>query len=53
MADPVYDKYLVEERATLNFRKFKVAINPTNRRFLNFSKSWVSSCLPNVDKKNV
>ena len=32
-------------RATLNFRKFKVAPNPMYRIFLNFAKSCVSSCL--------
>ena len=32
-------------RATLNFRKFKVALNPTYRTFLNFAKSCKSSCL--------
>ena len=32
-------------RATLNFRKFKVALNPMNRIFLNFAKSCVLSCL--------
>ena len=32
-------------RATLNFRKFKVALNPMYRIFLNFAKSCMSSCL--------
>ena len=36
-------------RATLNFRKFKVALNPMYRIFLNFAKSCVLSCLLNVD----
>ena len=36
-------------RATLNFRKFKVALNPKYRIFLNFAKSCVLSCLSNVD----
>ena len=39
-------------RATLNFRnfrKFKVALNPMYRIFLNFAKSCVLLCLPNVD----
>ena len=31
-------------RATLNFRKFKVALNPMYRIFLNFAKSYISSC---------
>ena len=35
--------------ATLNFRKFKVALNPMYRIFLNFAKSCVLSCLSNVD----
>ena len=35
-------------RATLNFRKFKVALNPMNRIFFNFAKSFVLSCLSNV-----
>ena len=34
---------------TLNFRKFKVALNPIYRIFLNFTKSCVLSCLSNVD----
>ena len=32
-------------RATLNIRKFKVALNPMYRIFLNFAKSYISSCL--------
>jgi len=40
-------------RATLNFRKFKVALSPMYRIFLNFAKSCVLLCLPNVnDIKN-
>jgi len=35
-------------RATLNFPKFKVALNPMYRIFLNFAKSCVLSCLSNV-----
>jgi len=35
-------------RATLNFRKFKVALNPMYRIFLNSAKSCVLSCLWNV-----
>ena len=31
--------------ATLNFRKFKVALNPTYRICLNFAKSCISSYL--------
>ena len=31
-------------RATLNFRKFKVALNPLRRIFLNFAKSCILSC---------
>ena len=32
-------------RDTLNFRKFKVALNPMYIIFLNFAKSCISSCL--------
>ena len=32
-------------RATLNFRKIKVALNPKYRTFLDFAKSCISSCL--------
>ena len=32
-------------RATLNVRKFKVALNPMYRILLNFAKSCISSCL--------
>ena len=32
-------------RATLNFRKFKVALNPMYRIFLDFAKSCISFCL--------
>ena len=32
-------------RATLNFQKFKVALNPMYRIFLNFAKSCILSCL--------
>jgi len=39
----------IEFRATLNFRKIKVALNPMYRIFLNFAKSCVLSCLSNVD----
>jgi len=35
--------------ATLNFRKFKVALNPMYKIFLNLAKSCVLSCLSNVD----
>ena len=35
----------MEFRATLNFRKFKVALNPMYRIFLNFAKSCILSCL--------
>ena len=35
-------------RATLNFGKFKVAVNPMYRIFLNVAKSCVLSCLSNV-----
>ena len=39
----------MEFRVTLNFRKFKVALNPMYRIFLNFAKSCVLSCLSIVD----
>ena len=32
-------------RATLNFPKFKVALNPKYRIVLNFDKSYISYCL--------
>ena len=32
-------------RANLNFRKFKVALNPMYRNFQNFAKSCILSCL--------
>jgi len=43
----------MEFRATLNFRKFKVALNLMYRIFLNFAKSCVLSCLSkfHIEKK--
>ena len=38
-------------RATLNIRKFKVALNPMYRIFLNFAKSCISCCLSKSYKK--
>ena len=38
-------------RATLNFRKFKVALNPMYRIFLEFAKSCILSCLSKFDIK--
>ena len=32
-------------KATLNFRKFKVALNPMYRSVLNFAKKYILSCL--------
>ena len=32
-------------KATLNFRKFKLALNPIYRIFFNFAKSYILSCL--------
>ena len=32
---------------SLNFRKFKVALNPLHKSFLNFAKSCILSCLSN------
>ena len=41
-----FKKFLyMEFRATLKFRKFKVALNPMYIIFLNFAKSCVLSCL--------
>ena len=36
-------------RATLNFRKINVALNPMYRIFLNFAKSCILSYLSKVD----
>jgi len=36
-------------RATLTFRKFKVAENPIYRIFLNFAKTCILSCLLKFD----
>ena len=41
----------MEFRATLNFPKFKVALNPMYIIFLNFAKSCVLSCLSNVSNR--
>ena len=38
----------MELRATLNFRKFKVALSPMYRICLNFAKSSILSCLSKV-----
>ena len=38
-------------RATLNFQKFKVALNPMYRIFLNFAKRCISSCLSKFFKE--
>ena len=38
-------------RATLSFRKFKVALNTLRRMFLNFAKSCTLSCLLQFDNK--
>jgi len=38
-------------RATLNFRKFKMALNPMYRIFSNFAKSCILSCLLKFDIK--
>ena len=40
---------IVGFRATLNFQKFKMALNPMYRIFLRFAKSCVLSCLSKVD----
>ena len=38
-------------RATLNFRKFKVALNPMYRTCLNFAKSCISFCVSKFHNK--
>ena len=38
-------------RATLNFRKFKVALNPMYKIFLNFAISCILSCLSKFSNK--
>ena len=38
-------------RATLNFRKCKVALNPMYRIVLNLAKSYILSCLSNFYNK--
>ena len=38
-------------RATLNFRKFKVALSPIHRIFLNFAKNYVLARLTKFDNK--
>jgi len=38
-------------RATLNFQKFKVALSPFRRIFLNFAKRCILSCLLQFDNK--
>ena len=40
-----------EFRATLNFQKFKVALNPLRRIVLNFAKSCILSCWIQFDNK--
>ena len=40
-------------RATLNFRKFKVALNPMYRIFLNFAKSCNLSGLSKLHNKKI
>ena len=41
----------MEFRATLNFRKFKVALNSMNRIFLNVAKICILSCLSKFHNK--
>ena len=41
----------MEFRATLNFRRFKVALNPMYRIFLHFAKSCILFCLSNFYNK--
>ena len=40
-------------RVTLNFRKFKEALNPMYRIFLNSAKSCISSCLSKFCNKKI
>ena len=40
-------------QATLNFRKFKVALNAMNRIFLDFAKSSILSCLSKFYNKKI
>jgi len=42
----------MEFRATLHFRKFKVALHLMYIMFLNFAKSCILSFLTNYDKKH-
>jgi len=42
-------RFQVPESLTLNFRKFKVALNPMYTIFLNYAKSCVLSSLSKVD----
>ena len=44
-----FDRILSRLIAGANFRKFKVALNPMYRIFLNFAKSCILSCLSKVD----
>ena len=47
-----FEKFLyMQLRATLNFRKFKVALNRMYRNFLNFAKSCILSCLSRFSNK--
>ena len=41
----------MEFRPTLNFRKFKVALNSMYIIFLNFAKSCILSCLSKLHNK--
>ena len=41
----------MEFRATLNFQKFKLALNSMYRIFLNFAKNCISSCLSKFYKR--
>ena len=52
MGEDIFDETfgkVKKNSATLNFRTFKLALNPIYRIFLNFAKSCVLSCLSNVD----
>jgi len=50
LAEFEYSLY-IRLRATLTFRKLKVALNPMHRIFLNFAKSCILSCLSKFDRE--
>ena len=56
---PAYQNYMIRKNFTVpflkynswSFRKFKVALNPLRRIFLNFAKSCILSCWLQFDNK--